>query len=277
MVGPGLRGRFRAKHHDIQTGTAGSADGRTWLGFLVTIDPAFRDSVREKYNQIDEIWSDVDHWHTRSRQEIFDAVERLNRLHPEPHNLVIDIGAGGHPQRVPSRTYVQADIAAERLRGLNNSVCADAHHLPFADASADCVMCVGAVVNYCSLTDIVAEISRIAAPGAMMVMHIELSNSFEFFLTPHYRAQAAFIKTFYKGEESIWVYSDRHVRAVLAEAQFRIVDSRYFHIASALAYRLLKKPNVAVKLSGLDAVLGAIPRIGGIADSALFICQKTVD
>ena len=47
----------------------------------------------------------------------------------------------------------------------------------------------------------------------MMVMHIELSNSFEFFLTPHYRADAAFIKTFYKGEESIWVYSDRFARS----------------------------------------------------------------
>ena len=85
------------------------------------------------------------------------------------------------------------------------------------------------------------EISRIAAPGAMMVMHIELSNSFEFFLTPHYRADAAFIKTFYQGEESLWVYSDRHVRQVLDNARFRIVDTHYFHIASALAYRLLKK------------------------------------
>ncbi len=258
-------------------GRPASAGGRTWLGPAVTIDPAFRDSVRQKYNQIDEIWSDVDRWHARSRREIFEAVERLNRLHPEPHELVIDIGAGGHPQRVPSRNYVQADIAAERLRGVRNSVCADAHHLPFADAAADCVMCVGAVVNYCSLTEIVAEISRIAAPGAMLVVHVELSNSFEFVLTPHYRADAAFIKTFYKGEESLWVYSDRHVRAVLADARFRIIDSRYFHIASALAYRLLKKPNVAVKLSGLDAVLGAIPRIGGIADSALFICQKAVE
>ena len=240
----------------------------------MTIDPAFRELVRRKYNQIDEIWSDVDHWHTRSRREIFDAVERLNRLHPEPHELVIDIGAGGQPQRVPSRTYMQADIAAELLRGTRNAVCADAHHLPFADGAADCVMCVGAVVNYCSLTDIVAEISRIAAPGAMLVMHIELSNSFEFFLTPHYRADAAFIKTFYKGEESIWVYSDRFARQVLADAQFQIIDTRYFHIASALAYRLCKKPNVAVKLSGLDAVLGSIPHIGGIADSALFICRK---
>jgi len=276
MVASGADGAIRA--HDIQTRTAGAgATGRTLLGLSVTIDPAFRDSVRQKYNQIDEIWTDVDRWHARSRREIFEAVDRLNRLHPEPHNLVIDIGAGGHPQRVPSRTYIQADIAVEKLRGISNSVCADAHRLPFATASADCVMCVGAVVNYCSLTDIVAEISRIAAPGAMMVMHIELSNSFEFFLTPHYRADAAFIKTFYQGEESLWVYSDRHVRQVLADACFRIVDSRYFHIASALAYRLLKKPNVAVKLSGLDAVLGAIPRIGGIADSALFICQKTMD
>jgi len=241
---------------------------------VTTIDPAFRDSVRQKYNRIDKIWTDVDRWHARSRHEIFEAVDRLNKLHPEPHELVIDIGAGGQPQSVPARAYVQADIAAEKLRGVPNSVCADAHHLPFADGAADCVMCVGAVVNYCSLTDIVAEINRIAAPGAMLVMHIELSNSFEFFLTPHYRADAAFIKTFYQGEESLWVYSDRHVREVLGNAQFRIIDTRYFHIASALAYRLLKKPNVAVKLSSLDAVLGAIPRIGGIADSALFICQK---
>jgi hypothetical protein len=243
----------------------------------VTIDPAFRDSVRLKYNQLDQIWTDVDRWHARSRREIFDAVERLNRLHPEPHELVIDIGAGGHPQQVPSRTYIQADIAVEKLRGIRNSVCADAHHLPFATGAADCVMCVGAVVNYCSLTDIVAELSRISAPGAMMVMHIELSNSFEFFMTPHYRADAAFIKTFYQGEESLWVYSDSYARQVLSDANFSIVDTRYFHIASALAYRLLKKPNVAVKLSGLDAVLGSIPHIGGIADSALFICRKAAN
>ena len=63
----------------------------------MTIDPAFRDSVRQKYNQIDEIWSDVDHWHTRSRHEIFEAVDRLNRLHPEPHELVIDIEPGRRP------------------------------------------------------------------------------------------------------------------------------------------------------------------------------------
>ena len=190
--------------HDIRTGTVRSGGaGRTYVGpNVTTIDPAFRESVRRKYNQLDQIWTDVDRWHARSRHEIFEAVDRLNRLHPEPHELVIDIGAGGHPQQVPARTYVQADIALEKLRGIPSSVCADAHHLPFADGAADCVMCVGAVVNYCSLTDIVAEINRIAAPGAMMVMHVELSNSFEFLMTPHYRADSAFIKTFYKGEES---------------------------------------------------------------------------
>jgi len=274
MVVPGLQGAKPA--HDIQTGTAGPGASRPHkLGISVTIDPAFRNSVRQKYNQIDQIWTDVDHWHARSRREIAEAVDRLNRLHPEPHRLVIDIGAGGHPQRVPSRTYVQADIAVEKLRGVERSVCADAHHLPFADGVADCVMCVGAVGNYCSLADLIPEMSRIAAPGAMLVFHIELSNSFEFFLTPHYRADAAFIKTFYQGEENLWVYSDRNVRQALTDAQFRIIDTRYFHIASALAYRVLKRPNVAAKLSGLDAVLAGIPKIGGIADSALFICEKS--
>src|ERR1700758_4447430 len=99
----------------IRIGTACSGGRPHIARTTVTIDLAFRDSVRRKYNQIEEIWSDVDRWHARSRREILDAVERLNRLHPEPHELVIDIGAGGHPQQVPSRSYVQADIAAELL------------------------------------------------------------------------------------------------------------------------------------------------------------------
>src|SRR5262249_61138320 len=119
---------------------------------------------------------------------------------------------GGPPRGRRSAGCVRADTGAGLLRGTRTAVCADAPRLPFADGAADCVMCVGAVVNYCSLPDIVAEISRIAAPGAMLVTHIELSNSFEFFLTPHYRQDAAFIKTFYKCEENTSGYFHRYSR-----------------------------------------------------------------
>src|SRR5258708_28930568 len=115
MVVSGLQGAIPA--HDIQTGTAGSGASRPHkLGIPVTIDTAFRNSVRQKYNQIDQIWTDVDHWHARSRREIAEAVDRLNKLHPEPHRLVIDIGAGAHPHTVPSPPCIHADIALEKLR-----------------------------------------------------------------------------------------------------------------------------------------------------------------
>jgi hypothetical protein len=240
----------------------------------VPIDLEFRNSVRCRYDKIDRIWDKHDRWHEYLRGQILACISQLARSHPEPYRMVIDIGAGGYPYDIPHLQYIQLDLATARLPHNGNAVCADAHALPLRDAIADCVVCVGSVVNYCSLIEVIAEASRIATQKADFLIHVELSNSMEFIFTKHFQTDAAFVNTFYRGEEPLWVYSDRAVRQTLTNAGFRIRRSRYLHIASALAYRVLRNSNAAARFASLDPVLRHVPHIGNVAESVLLSCEK---
>ncbi|MFI5202460.1 MAG: methyltransferase domain-containing protein [Candidatus Kapaibacterium sp.] len=240
----------------------------------MSIDRQFRNSVRDKYNSLTQIWGEGDEWHLLVHDEIAAAIDRLNEQYRFTHDLVVDIVSGGILQSIPHRTYIELDIALERLLGHKMAICADAHALPLPNGIADCVICVGPVINYCSLIETITEIGRITRTGGVVVLHVELSNSLEFLFTPHFRQDVALVTTFYRGTERIWVYSKQNVIRTLARAGFQIHDRRYFHIASALAYRVLKSPNAAARFKILDAALRRIPRIAELADSAIFICSK---
>jgi hypothetical protein len=195
----------------IQQLIKGAAPNNHNLEIIVTVDRSYRDAVRDKYDQTRCIWDDQDRWHIVVRREIDKAVDRLNAFYPANHSVVIDVGAGGNRKSVPHATYVEVDIALGKLRGEPVAVCADAQSLPFRDNSADCTICVGPTVNYCSLVDVIAEISRVTKVGAPVLFHVELSNSLEFAFTGKFAARATFAKTFYRGEERLWLYSHRAV------------------------------------------------------------------
>ena len=198
----------------------------------------------------------------------------MSQIHPTPYDVVVDVGAGGNAYDLPHNRYVHVDIAFERLRGCDLGVCADGQALPLRDGVADCILCVGPVVNYCSLVEVVSEASRIAKPHAHFLFHVELSNSCEFLFTKHFRADATFVSTFYQGDEPLWVYSDRNVRQTLRHAGFTIRHVRYLHIASGLAYRICKNSDIATEFTLLDLVLRHVPGIGSFADGGLFTCEK---
>lgn len=238
-------------------------------------EPAFRDAVQRRYNLIGEIWDNKDRWHAVVHKQIGAAVERLRLLHPEPFTLVVDVGSGGGAQPLPHRRYLQIDLAQERLSHQTLAVCADAHSLPLRDGTADCLVCVGSVVNYCSLIDLAQELGRVCAPGGLLLLHAELSNSLEYIFRRGFRAPAAFLRTHYQGKpEDTWVYSDANVRQALLNAGFETIDRRYFHIASALAHRLGLGPAAAARFAGADGLLGLVPGIGGVADSVIVICER---
>jgi len=216
----------------------------------------------------------MDRWHTTVQREIKQAAGRLNRIHPDPYGLLLDLGSGGISQSVPYQSYVHIDIALERLRDVPTGICADAQLLPIRSGVANCVLCFGCA-NYCSLIELISEISSVSAPGAHILFHIELSNSLEFFLTRHFRADATLASTFYQGKESLWLYSRRAVRENLIDAKLQVLHQRYFHIASALIYRISGQPNAANIFASLDTALNWIPGIGGLADSAIFTCVKS--
>jgi SAM-dependent methyltransferase len=242
---------------------------------MIERDVAFRNAVRGRYNGIAVIWDRSDSWHERVRQEIRTAVERLRRLRQEPFKLVVDVGSGGFPQDLGHRHYVQIDIAESRLADAESGVCADAHALPLRDAAADCLLCLGSVANYCSLIELAQELGRVSEPGGMLLFHVELSNSLEYLGKAAHGSTAAFVTTHYQGKaERTWVYSDRAVRQALADAGFDVIDRRYFHVASALAYRLGLEANVAATFAFLDVLLSRLPGVGSISDGVILTCRR---
>ncbi|MEJ0024968.1 MAG: methyltransferase domain-containing protein [Rhizomicrobium sp.] len=230
--------------------------------------------VQAKYNAVADIYSDEDRWHAYMLTRVKRAIERFSALLNNP-DVVIDIGSGGIRQNVSCSRYIQVDFAFDRLVGQPLAVCADAHKLPLADGCADAVICVGAVASYCSLVELVIEMARVAAHGAPMLLHVELSNTFELLFSPKYRSDAAFVSTFYKGDEQLWMYSRKNVLRTLKAAGFEIVASDYSHIASALAYKITRNSNFSAKFSWLDRPLTLIPGIGEFADNGFFFCRKS--
>jgi SAM-dependent methyltransferase len=239
------------------------------------IDPEYRNSIRKKYNEIDQIWETEDKWHDRVHKEITAAVIRLKVLEPRGHELIIDVGSGGEKYNIlRSSSYIQIDLAFDRLRGFGLAICADAHALPIRAGIADCVLCVGPVVNYCSLIETVSEISRVAKPGGWLILHVELSNSLEHAFSPAFGSRSALVTTFYRGEEKTWVYSKTSVFNALENAGFDVMHKRYFHVFSALAYRIFGDSNAAARWAVVDSWLNLIPGIGAISDSVIVICRK---
>lgn len=238
------------------------------------VDRRYRDAVRDKYNGIDDVWASADDWHQRIHKEIIHGVLRLSELAPGPHETLIDIGSGGTNYDVRHGRYVHLDIARDRLSPRHLAVCGDAQALPFRTGSADCLLCVGPVVNYCALIEVVAELARVAKPSAWLLFHVELSNSLEHLLKPAFRARAYLATTFYRGEEKTWVYSTKAVLGALDNAGFDVIEVKYFHIFSALVYRMHGNANRAARWASLDKWLAGLPGIGAIADSALIICRR---
>src|SRR5579862_6973691 len=123
---------------------------------MLRTDRAYLTQIREKYRAGSRIWDPDDRWHSWSRRQIerelaivahdFDKVKEETRL-------VVDVGSGGEPYFKPKCRHLEIDLAEDRLRGDACSVCGNAEALPIASRSTDLIICVGPVINYCSLEE----------------------------------------------------------------------------------------------------------------------------
>ena len=191
------------------------------------------------------------------------------------NSLVLDLGSAGHAYFSTDCMRVDVDLADTMLTRCPQAVCASIEALPFKDNIAYLVLCVGPVVNYCSLEESINELARITKLNGRLILHVELSNSYEFLVSKSYRADAAFVTSFYKGVENYWVYSNAYVRRILDINGFLIQRVRYFHILSSLFYRMTGLANFSARLAPADPLFSWISACGSIADSAIFVCRRT--
>lgn len=241
-------------------------------------DETYLAGVRKKYNGTAEIWDASDLWHAWSRRQIrteLDIVKNEFAGSGEVRSsTVVDIGSAGYDYFGPGTDRIDVDVAEKTLRGRAKGVCCSAERLALASNIADLIVCVGPVLNYCSLEESLSEFARVTAPGARLVLHLELSNSWEFFGTSAWRKSVAFVKSFYQGEVSYWVYSDNFTKRILRINGFKIQRVRYFHYLSSLAYRITGAADLSSRLGHFDPFLSRLPWAGALADSAIYVCRR---
>ncbi|SDR79506.1 hypothetical protein SAMN05444158_7542 [Bradyrhizobium canariense] len=239
--------------------------------------PSYLQRIRKKYNEIGEVWDRSDRWHAWSKRQIDEEMFTISRQFSalnDGSRLVVDVGSGGYSYFDSRCGRVEVDIAEARLRQSTWPVCASAESLPLLPGVSDLTICVGPVINYCSLEEALNEFSLVTKNHGVLVLHVELSNSWEFLGSKAYRADAAFVTTFYKGAEQYWVYSNQFVQRMLAAYGFKIERTRYFHILSSLAYRVSRSPNFSAYFAIADVLFRNFWLAPQVADSAIFVCRR---
>ena len=89
------------------------------------------------------------------------------------HGQVLDLGCGTG-RLTPSKRGVGIDVSLEMLKqapATLSRVCADGHHLPFADGSFDTVIAAQGVIRYMQPAQFMPEVFRVLRPGGHFTAH----------------------------------------------------------------------------------------------------------
>jgi hypothetical protein len=244
---------------------------------MYAVPQSYIKKVRHKYNGPDEIWLASDRWHSWTRRQIKAEMAIVSKEFSNENSAmgtILDVGSGGYAYFHTDCRRIDVDIAEARLSNCSLGICANVTNLPLQSEISDLTICVGSVVNYCSLEEAIYELTRTTKRNGRLVLHVELSNSWEFFGTKAYRADAAFVTTFYKGVEQYWVYSNEYVRRTLLQNGMTIERAKYFHLVSSLVYRITHHPNLSSYFAIADRLFGWIRVIDCLSDSVIFVCRR---
>jgi len=231
-----------------------------------------RQSAEALYGRGQQIWYSDDPWNVHKRREI-DAFGRAAMLEiGDRAARVLDVGSGNQPYDWLPETTIHLDRFEAQLSAALNGVAADAESLPFNSNFFDLVVCVGAVLNYVSAAETLAEIARVLAPSGLLLLHFESSASAEHLGAKRWNAPVARLDTINSGRpDSIWIYSPRYVQHLLARHGLTIRKTHRFHMMSALGLRAGLSQNMSVKLLALERFL----KVPLLADDVILLAEKS--
>lgn len=140
-----------------------------------------RSTIRQSFSRAAVRYGDA----ARMQRDVSDCL--LGMLPAGEATRVIDLGCGtgfasaGLSARYPSAQLLSVDFSpgmlathAPSARGI--AVCADAHRLPFADASAD-VIFSSLMLQWCELPQALSECLRVLRPGGHLCFSTVLNGS----------------------------------------------------------------------------------------------------
>jgi len=189
--------------------------------------------------------------------------------------LVANLGSGGVDYGVLAYTHVHLDRAPQQLRNVRFRVMGDVENIPLRSASVDLVLCVGEVLNLASPERVVEEISRVAKPGALLLLEFESNKSFEFIFSHAGKGNRSLINTFHNDRDIvICILDPAYIYSLINRAGLELLRVRNFHIISALIYRITRNADVAAKFASADILLSRLPLLRHRGCNIIVGCAK---
>lgn len=211
-----------------------------------------KNTAKKNYKN-SEPWPENDTWHSYTYKILYKFVqENLDKLQLNNSQVVLNAGCG-KTTYVSDATIIYMDIIKEYIDLFKNFIVGSIEHIPLPDASVDCVICVGSVVNYVDIQKAILEFSRILKPNGILMLDYERSNSAEFLFTSKY-GKTVFLQTYHYNnqEHFLWMYNEKFV-IKLTEYYGFVCNKKYrFHSISSLFFRLGMSEKKAAKFSKYD-------------------------
>ncbi|WJM10687.1 MULTISPECIES: methyltransferase domain-containing protein [Paenibacillus] len=233
------------------------------------------EEIKSFYDSHEDIWPEGDNWHQYTKNQLIKYVNKyMNKIRANTSFKVLNAGSGGSTYDLDQEMY-HLDLTDKHISKFINHAVGSVENIPYEENMFDVVICVGSVLNYCNASTCVREFSKVVSTKGYLILEFESSWSMEFYKTPiHKKNVGMAITKYFDSEHKLWVYSNQYIQTLLKEHNFKIINSRRFHILSSFAYRLFKNENKAAPYAKLDPLFRFIPFFSRKSHNVILLCQK---
>lgn len=204
-------------------------------------------------------WPDNDPWHHYTRASEKHTIEQWLAHDQFAEYKILNAGSGGTEYNIPAKDIIHLDIVKEHIDSFEQYIVSSVEQIPLPGTSVDGIICVGSVLNYADAQRSISEFSRILKCGGFLILEFERSESAEFLWTGKHGKDIFAKQYHYNGQEHLlWLYSERHIIAMLRHYGFRIEKIVRFHTLSSLLNRLGMSEEKAALYAKFDRSLNAL-------------------
>lgn len=203
-------------------------------------------------------WPDEDAWHGYTYISEKKIVEHWLAGTASPSMVILNAGSGNTKYQTNGK-IIYLDIIESYVKNFENYLVGSVEHIDLPDESIDGIICVGSVLNYADAQRAIAEFSRILKTNGFFIVEFERSNSAEFLATSDY-GKMLFSKEYKYNNQThlLWLYSEKHIRKLLAYYNLKISRCKRIHILSSLLYRFGISETDSAPFSRFDSMLQVV-------------------
>lgn len=217
-------------------------------------------------------WPKDDAWHSYTYSYIKKSTEQWLSICSRPGMKILNAGSGGTEYKT-NGTTIHLDIVEQYICHFNDYLIGSIEKIALSNTSVDGIVCVGSVLNYADAQRAIFEFQRILKPGGFLILEFERSESAEFLWTKQH-GKYIFSKEYCYNHQAhlLWLYSEKHIRQLLNNYNFKIEKCKRFHSISSLLYRMGVEEQKAASFSKLDRVLNVFSY--PLAHNVMFLAKK---